>query len=70
MDEERHEAFTGVHNRWILENIEWAGCEFRREEPGARLTVRIPFFKRIFSQVPPRVGSTASLRGKPPDALN
>ena len=21
MDEERHEAFTGVHNRWILENL-------------------------------------------------
>jgi pyruvate formate lyase activating enzyme len=23
MDEERHEAFTGVHNRWILENLRW-----------------------------------------------
>ena len=28
MDEERHEAFTGVHNRWILENLQWVanGC--------------------------------------------
>jgi pyruvate formate lyase activating enzyme len=25
MDEERHEAFTGVHNRWILENLAWLG---------------------------------------------
>lgn len=25
MDEERHEAFTGVHNRWILENLAWVG---------------------------------------------
>jgi len=25
MDEERHEAFTGVHNRWVLENLEWVG---------------------------------------------
>ncbi len=47
MDEERHEAFTGVHNRWILENIEWAGGEFRREEPGARLTVRIPLIPGV-----------------------
>ena len=29
LDEERHEAFTGVHNRWILANLSWAagGCE-------------------------------------------
>ena len=28
MDEGRHEAFTGVHNRWILENLRWVanGC--------------------------------------------
>jgi pyruvate formate lyase activating enzyme len=28
MDEARHEAFTGVHNRWILENLQWVanGC--------------------------------------------
>jgi len=25
MDEARHEAFTGVHNRWILENLAWVG---------------------------------------------
>lgn len=25
MDEGRHEAFTGVHNRWILENLKWVG---------------------------------------------
>jgi pyruvate formate lyase activating enzyme len=24
IDEVRHEAFTGVHNRWILENLRWA----------------------------------------------
>jgi len=47
MDEERHEAFTGVHNRWILENIEWAGGGFRREEPEARLTVRIPLIPGV-----------------------
>jgi pyruvate formate lyase activating enzyme len=29
MDGKRHEAFTGVHNRWILENLKWVGdgCE-------------------------------------------
>lgn len=25
MDEARHEAFAGVHNRWILENLAWVG---------------------------------------------
>lgn len=47
MDEERHQAFTGVHNRWILENIQWAGNGFRKEEPEARLTVRIPLIPGV-----------------------
>ncbi len=24
MDPDRHQAFTGVHNRWVLENLAWA----------------------------------------------
>lgn len=43
MDEKRHQDFTGVHNRWILENLEWAGNGFGgREDPIPDLTVRIP----------------------------
>lgn len=35
MDPGAHEAFTGIRNRWILENLEWVGhgC---REEPRKR----------------------------------
>jgi pyruvate formate lyase activating enzyme len=46
MDEARHEEFTGVHNRWILENLRWAAGE----APTARrpaLTVRIPLIPGI-----------------------
>ena len=28
LDEERHEIYTGVHNRWILANLRWAGGGF------------------------------------------
>jgi pyruvate formate lyase activating enzyme len=42
MDEERHEAFTGVHNRWILENLRWAGNGCGDRSPCPALTVRIP----------------------------
>jgi pyruvate formate lyase activating enzyme len=42
MDEERHERFTGVHNRWILENLRWAG---RQTRPS--LTVRIPLIPGV-----------------------
>jgi pyruvate formate lyase activating enzyme len=47
MDEERHEAFTGVHNRWILENLKWAGdgCTDRGSCPA--LTVRIPLIPGV-----------------------
>jgi pyruvate formate lyase activating enzyme len=43
MDEGRHEAFAGVHTRWIHENLAWAGAGFGAG-PGRRpgLTVRIP----------------------------
>ncbi|MGD2120904.1 MAG: glycyl-radical enzyme activating protein [Gemmatimonadota bacterium] len=42
MDEERHEHYTGVHNRWILENLRWAG---KQRRPG--LTVRIPLIPGV-----------------------
>jgi pyruvate formate lyase activating enzyme len=42
VDEERHEAFTGVHNRWILENLSWvAGVS------SPSLTVRIPLIPGV-----------------------
>lgn len=46
MDEERHEAFSGVHNRWILENLAWAagGCG---PGPCPILTVRIPLIPGV-----------------------
>jgi pyruvate formate lyase activating enzyme len=41
MDEERHEAFAGVHNRWILANLQWAAS--RGGTVGSpTLTVRMP----------------------------
>jgi len=46
VDEGRHEAFAGVHNRWILENLRWAaggGCTGRPPS----LTVRIPLIPGI-----------------------
>ncbi len=44
MNEGRHDAFTGVHNRWILENLRWAGSL-----SGSRptLTVRIPLIPGV-----------------------
>jgi len=47
MDEERHEAFTGVHNRWILKNLRLAGGGFGGEGPGPGLTVRIPLIPGV-----------------------
>ena len=47
MDEGRHEAFTGVHNRWILKNLEMAGSWFGGEGPGPGLTVRIPLIPGV-----------------------
>jgi len=36
MDRERHEAFTGVGNHWILENLSWVanGCKRVASSPG------------------------------------
>lgn len=45
MDEARHEAFTGVHNRWILQNLRWAASAAANGGPG--LTVRIPLIPGI-----------------------
>ena len=46
MDEARHESFTGVHNRWILENLSWVTSNGN----GGRkptVTVRIPLIPGI-----------------------
>ena len=45
MDGARHEAFAGVHNRWILENLAWAAAA--STAGGPRLTVRIPLIPGI-----------------------
>ena len=45
MDEGRHEAYTGVHNRWILENLRWAADGVRATGPV--LTVRIPLIPGV-----------------------
>jgi pyruvate formate lyase activating enzyme len=46
VDPVRHEEFTGVHNRWILENLRWAGQDPASEtRPG--LTVRLPLIPGI-----------------------
>jgi len=49
MDGERHEAFTGVHNRWILENLAWLGngCGEVGEGTCPSLTVRIPLIPGV-----------------------
>jgi pyruvate formate lyase activating enzyme len=47
MDEERHEAFTGVHNRWILENLKWAGNGCGDGGLCPSLTVRIPLIPGV-----------------------
>jgi len=54
MDEERHEIYAGVHNRWILENLRWAGGGFGTEDgsgiassSGPILTVRLPLIPGV-----------------------
>lgn len=54
MDEERHEIYTGVHNRWILENLRWAGDGFpfsdgtkNGRSPGPTFTVRLPLIPGV-----------------------
>lgn len=42
MDPEAHEAFTGVHNRWILENLAWVA-----NGSCTRLTVRVPLIPGV-----------------------
>lgn len=46
MDEARHQEFTGVHNRWILQNLRWAAGGGGAERRPA-LTVRIPLIPGI-----------------------
>lgn len=46
IDEARHEEFTGVHNRWILENIAWA-IRAAGEGKGPTLMVRIPLIPGV-----------------------
>ena len=48
MDEKRHQAFAGVHNRWIRENLAWAGAGFGSDDgTGPVLTVRIPLIPGV-----------------------
>jgi pyruvate formate lyase activating enzyme len=47
MDEARHEAFTGVHNRWILDNLAWVARGCPSEGPCPTLTVRLPLIPGI-----------------------
>ncbi len=49
MDEARHEAFTGTHNRWILENLRWAAA--MAGAGGLSLTVRLPLVPGINDDV-------------------
>jgi pyruvate formate lyase activating enzyme len=46
VDEARHDAFTGVHNRWILENLKWVG-DGCNGDPCPSLTVRIPLIPGV-----------------------
>ncbi|MFH1766232.1 MAG: glycyl-radical enzyme activating protein, partial [Gemmatimonadota bacterium] len=70
MDEKRHEAYTGVHNRWILENLRWAGDVFGKSDgSGPRITVRIPLIPGVNDDeenLLATAGFVASLRGRPP----
>jgi len=69
MDEERHEAYTGVHNRWILENLRWAGNGFGREEGGPTLTVRVPLIPGVNDDEENLLAAAAflgGLVGRPP----
>ncbi len=70
MDEERHEAYTGVHNRWILENLRWAGDGFGISDGSApTLTVRIPLIPGVNDDeenLLAAAGFVAGLRARPP----
>jgi len=69
MDEERHEAYTGVHNRWILENLRWAGDGFGDLQGShPTLTVRIPLIPGVNddeANLLDTAGFIAGLRAKP-----
>jgi pyruvate formate lyase activating enzyme len=67
MDETRHEAFTGVHNRWILENLAWASRS-NAEGVGPDLTVRIPLIPGVNDDEENLSEAARFLRGlaKPP----
>lgn len=67
MDQHRHEAFAGVHNRWILENLEWAARAAAVGEP--TLTVRVPLIPGINDDrenLEATAAFLASLEGPPP----
>ncbi len=61
MDGERHEAFTGVHNRWILENLAWlgSGCGEVGDETCPSFTVRVPLIPGV-NDDPENLGATAA----------
>ena len=70
IDEERHEAYTGVHNRWILENLRWAGQGFGDIEGSLpTLTLRIPLIPGINDDeenLLATAGCIVGLQNKPP----
>ncbi|MFC1661472.1 glycyl-radical enzyme activating protein [Gemmatimonadota bacterium] len=62
MDAERHEAFAGVRNDWILENLIWLG------RSGLPFTVRIPLIPGV-NDDPDNLRATSAFLmglGKPP----
>jgi len=61
VDEDRHEAFTGVHNRWILENLKWAASA-AQEGRGPALLVRLPLIPGI-NDDQENLGATARFLG-------
>ena len=63
MDGARHEAFAGVHNRWILENLAWAAGA--STAGGPRLTVRIPLIPGINDDDDNLKATAAFLTGLP-----
>jgi len=71
MDEERHEAFTGVHNRWILENLAWVaggcgpGSGNAPRGPCPTLTVRIPLIPGVNDDEENLKATAAFLLGLP-----
>jgi len=57
LDESRHQEYTGVHNRWILENLRWAGrAPGPARHPG--LTVRVPLIPGV-NDDPANLAATA-----------